>query len=236
MWGAPGTLLAALAMSEWTGEPRWQDAARETATALHARRGDDSLWRQDDDYRGLGTLHGAAGNTLALLRLEPDDVLAAETAAVLERHAFREDGLANWPGSPRPQLARPRDGRICLQWCTGAPGVLAGAWEYLDEELLLAGAELIRQAGAHRDEKGHGLCHGTSGNGFALLKAFARTGDECWLERARRFAVHALGQAERLRAANGRRRYSLWTGDVGTALFAAACLDLDARYPILDVV
>jgi lantibiotic modifying enzyme len=236
MWGAPGTLLAALAMSEWTGEPRWQDAARETATALHARRGDDSLWRQDDDYRGLGTLHGAAGNTLALLRLEPDDVLAAETAAVLERHAFREDGLANWPGSPRPQLARPRDGRICLQWCPGAPGVLAGAWEYLDEELLLAGAELIRQAGAHRDEKGHGLCHGTSGNGFALLKAFARTGDECWLERARRFAVHALGQAERLRAANGRRRYSLWTGDVGTALFAAACLDLDARYPILDVV
>ena len=56
------------------------------------------------------------------------------------------------------------------------------------------------------------------------------------LERARRFAVHALGQAERLRAANGRGRYSLWTGDVGTALFAAACLDVDARYPILEFV
>jgi len=27
-----------------------------------------------------------------------------------------------------------------------------------------------------------------------------------------------------------------WTGDVGTALFAAACLDGDARYPILDVL
>ncbi len=27
-----------------------------------------------------------------------------------------------------------------------------------------------------------------------------------------------------------------WTGDVGTALFAAACLDADARYPIIDVV
>jgi hypothetical protein len=26
------------------------------------------------------------------------------------------------------------------------------------------------------------------------------------------------------------------TGDVGTALFAAACLDIDARYPILDIV
>jgi len=230
-WGAPGTLLAALALGEWTGEPRWEEAARETATALRARRGDDGLWRQDDDYRGLGTLHGAAGNTLALLRLEPDDALAAETADVLARTAFREEGLANWPGSPRAELARPRDGLICLQWCTGAPGVLAGAWEYLDEELLLAGAELIWQAGAHGDEKGHGLCHGTSGNGFALLKAFARTGDERWLDRARRFAVHALGQVDRLRG-----RYSLWTGDVGTALFAAACLDADARYPIIDVI
>ena len=235
MWGAPGTLLAALAMAEWTGEPRWQEAAHETAAALRARRGEDGLWRQDDDYRGLGTLHGAAGNTLALLRLEPDDALAADTAGVLARTAFREDGLANWPGSPRPQLVDAR-GRIRLQWCTGAPGVVAGAWEYLDEELVLAAAELIWEAGAHGDEKGHGLCHGTSGNGFGLLKAFARTGDERWLERARRFAVHALRQAERLRAANGHGRYSLWTGDVGTALFAAACLDADARYPIVDVV
>ena len=235
-WGAPGTLLAALAMGERTGEPRWQEAARETATALHARRGEDGLWRQDDDYRGLSTLHGVAGNTLALLRFEPDAAVATESASVLSRHAFREDGLANWPGSPRPQLARPRDGRICLQWCTGAPGVVGGAWEYLDEDLLLAGAELIWRAGAHGDEKGHGLCHGTSGNGFALLKAFARTGDERWLERARRFAVHALAQAERIAAANGRRRYSLCNGDVGTALFAAACLDADPRFPIVDVM
>ena len=235
MWGAPGTLLVALAMGEWTGEPRWEAAGRETAAALRERRGEDGLWRQDDDYRGLGTVHGAAGNTQVLLRLSPDDALAAETAAVLARTAFREDGLANWPGSPRPQLARPRDGHICLQWCTGAPGIVAGACDYLDEQLLLAGAELVWRAGAHGDEKGHGICHGTSGNGFALLKAFARTGDERWLDRARRFAVHALGQAERLGAANGRRRYSLWTGDVGTALFAAACLDGDARYPIFDV-
>jgi hypothetical protein len=235
MWGAPGTLLAALAMRDWTGEPRWEEAARETAAALCKRRGDDGLWRQDDDYRGLGTVHGAAGNTLVLLRLDPGDALAAETAAVLDRTAFRDGNLANWPGSPRPHLAG-TDGHIRLQWCTGAPGVVAGACEYLDEELLLAGAELIWRAGAHGDEKGHGICHGTSGNGFALLKAFARTGDERWLERARRFAVHALGQAERLAAANGSRRYSLFTGDVGTALFAAACLDLDVRYPILEIV
>jgi lanthionine synthetase-like protein len=235
-WGAPGTLLAALAMGEWTGEDRWDEAARESAMVLRERRGGDGLWRQDDDYRGLSTLHGVAGNTLALLRFEPDAAVASESAAVLSRHAFREDSLANWPGTPRAQLPRPRDGRICLQWCTGAPGVVAGAWEYLDEDLLLAGAELIWRAGAHQDEKGHGLCHGTSGNGFALLKAFARTGGEHWLERARRFAVHALAQADRIAAANGHRRYSLFNGDIGTALFAAACLDADPRFPIVDVM
>jgi hypothetical protein len=42
-WGAPGTLLAAVALREWTGDRRWEEAARETATALRARRGDDGL-------------------------------------------------------------------------------------------------------------------------------------------------------------------------------------------------
>ena len=221
-WGIPGTLLVALALG-------WTETARESAAVLRGRRGEDFLWRQDDDYRGLGTLHGAAGNTLALLRVEPDETLAAETAAVLARYAAREDGLANWPGAPTRKPER-------LQWCTGAPGILAGAWDYLDEELVLEGAELIWRAGARDDEKGHGLCHGTSGNGFGLLKAFARTGDERWLDRARRFAMHALAQADRIAAANGRRRYSLFTGDVGTALFAAACLEGDPRFPIIDVL
>jgi len=222
MWGIPGALLVL------AGEPEWADTSRELAAELRGRRGEDGLWRQDDDYRGLGTLHGAAGNTLALRRVESGES-TAETAAVLVQHAVREDGLANWPGAPGRPVER-------LQWCTGAPGILAGACDYLDEELLLAGAELIWKAGARGDEKGHGLCHGTSSNGFALLKAFARTEDELWLDRARRFAVHALAQADRLAVANGRRRYSLFTGDPGTALFAAACLDADARFPILDAL
>jgi hypothetical protein len=235
MWGAPGTLLAALALRDWTGEPRWNQAAQESAAALRARRGEDGLWRQDDDYRGLGVVHGAVGNTLVLLRLEPDEALAADTAALLARTAFREDGLANWPGSPRPQLTG-RDGETRLQWCTGAPGIVCGARSFLDEELLLAGAELTWRAGPHGREKGAGICHGTAGNGYALLAAFEQTGDDVWLERARRFVVHALGQVERLRAERGRGRYSLWTGDVGVALFAADCLAGRYAYPIVEAL
>ena len=116
-----------------------------------------------------------------------------------------------------------------MQWCDGAPGVITCAGAYLDEDLLLAAAELAWRAGPSGEEKGASLCHGTAGTGWAFLKAFGRTQDELWLERARRFAVHALEQARRRP-----RRYSLWTGDLGVALFAADCIEACTAYPVLE--
>jgi hypothetical protein len=123
------------------------------------------------------------------------------------------------------------DGQIRLQWCAGAPGIVTAAWDYLDEDLLLAGAELIWRAGPHGDEKGPCICHGTAGNGYAFLKAFARTEDERWLERARRFAMHALEQVERMPS-----RYSLFTGDLGVALYAADCIEARTAHPVMEYV
>jgi lantibiotic modifying enzyme len=159
--------------------------------------------------------------------------LERETAAILAREPIAENALVTWPAVAGRGLVS-KDGSIRLQWCHGAPGIVATAAPYLDEELLSAGAELIWRAGAHREEKGPGICHGTAGNGFALLKTFERTGDERWLERARRFAVHALGQVERTRDEVGHGRYSLFTGDPGVALFASACVDGEASFPVLD--
>ena len=215
MWGTPGTLVAAAAMG-------WDDLARESAEALASRREEDGLWTQrlwGTSFRGIGAVHGLAGNARALLHVDDprNEALRADSAAALARVATRDGGLANWSSEGK------------LQWCASAPGVVSAARDYLDEELLLAGAELVWQAGAPGAEKGHGICHGTSGNGFALLAAFERTLDELWLDRARRFAVHALAQAAAMPA-----RHSLFTGGVGTALFAAACLEVDARFPVLE--
>ena len=215
MWGTPGTLVAALAMG-------WDDLGRESADALASRRGADGLWTQriwGASFNGVGTVHGLAGNVRALLQVDDprNESLRAESAIALAGAATREAGLANWSDEGK------------LQWCAGAPGIVSAARDYLHEGLLLAGAELVWRAGPPGEEKGHGICHGTSGNGFALLAAFERTQDELWLERARRFAVHALAQAARMPG-----RYSLFTGGPGTALFAAACLDADARYPVLE--
>jgi len=238
MWGTAGTMVAAHAMHEWTGEERWAQAWDESAAALLARRADDGVWTQQifgSTSRYIGPAHGLVGNVHVLLERggELNKSLERETEAVLMGEAVVEDGLANWPPDVGGEL-RGRHGAIRVQWCHGAPGIVASSAGFLDEELLLAGAELTWRAGAHGPEKGPGLCHGTAGNGYALLKAFARTGDERWLDRARRFAVHALGQVERSRAEHGRGRYSLFTGDVGAALFAAACLDADARFPVLE--
>lgn len=240
MWGSPGTLLAAGLMHEWTGEQRWADAWQESARILLDARDADGLWTQHlygGEVRSLGAPHGLVGNVGALLRGplagERRTELVDGTVALLERFAIREGDLVSWPGAAGAGIAW-RDGEIRLQWCGGAPGVAIAAGGYLPDELLLGAASTVWAAGPHGLEKGPGICHGTAGNGYALLRAFARTGDESWLERARRFAVHALEQVERLRASRGRGRYALWTGDVGVALFAADCLEGRAEYPLLE--
>jgi lantibiotic modifying enzyme len=237
MWGAPGTMLAAAELHRRTGEKRWAEAWRESAQNLLESREADGVWTNrlyGELRRSLTPPHGVVGNVHALLAggelldATRRETLQTETNELLRRTAVVENGLASWPSQAHGSLVGP-DGEIRLQWCAGAPGIVIAAASYLDEDLLLAGSELVWQAGAHGEEKGPSICHGTAGNGYTLLRTFERTGDERWLERARRFAMHALEQVERRE-----NRYALWTGDVGVALFASDCLDARAAYPILE--
>jgi lantibiotic modifying enzyme len=224
MYGAPGSLLAAEAMLAWTREQRWDEAWREAASVVEVARDADGLWTSrlaGHDVRYLGPAHGFAGNARALAnRGRPvgvDDVLA--------RFALREDGLANWPLDEDPP------DEIRVQWCHGAPGIVATLGDVMDEELAIAGGELSWRAGPLA--KGYGLCHGTAGNAYAFLVLHSRTGDEVWLDRARAFAMHVIGQVERERAKLGRGRYSLFTGDIGVALFLRHLLDGTDRFPTM---
>jgi hypothetical protein len=227
MWGSPGQLVIADAMFARTGEPRWAAAADALSRHLLSRRDDDGFWTQDlygKRERNLGPVHGFTGVVGALGPRLP----VAEVTAALAATAIREDGYVNWPPGVFGPMAN-RYGEVRVQWCHGAPGMIAAtAGLERDEQLdalLLAGGELTWAVGPLR--KGAGLCHGTAGNGLALLWLFARTGDERWLERARRFAMHAAAQVAAAREEFGHGRYSLWTGDLGTALFLARCLSGD---------
>jgi Lanthionine synthetase C-like protein len=219
MWGSPGTILVGRELGLDVGA---------SVDWLRGRRDDEGLWTQDlngQRSRCLGPAHGFAGCMLAL------GGTADAVTETLAPFAVEADGLVNWlPYADMQSLVAHRDGQIRTQWCHGAPGIVATLAPLLDVEVGAAGGELTWAAGPLR--KGPGLCHGTAGNGYAFLALFERTGDERWLERARAFAMHALCQVERNRSTDGRGRYTLWTGDPGTALYLADCIDGEGRVPL----
>jgi len=155
-------------------------------------------------------------------------------ADTIARSATQDGGAVNW----RSELIVPegRKARYLMQFCHGAPGFVICLAHFPGRELdalLLAAGEAIWTAGPLA--KGPGLCHGTAGNAYAFLVLHSRTQDPRWLQRARAFAMHAVAQAEADATQHGQLRYSLWTGDLGVAVFLWDCIHAQARYPTLDV-
>jgi hypothetical protein len=249
-WGIAGSMLAALFLYERTGHARWIDAYRAGCDALWTRWEYDAqfechLW-SDDLYghrdKQLGALHGFAGivhalwRGSALLTRERRGELLERAHRALQATALRDGALVNWP-LVAGATTRPGADVLRLQHCVGAPGMI-NAFARLPNEphtdaLLLGAGELVWRAGPL--VKLPSLCHGAPGSGYAMLKLFARSGDERWLARARRFAMHAIDQAERAKALYGQRKYSLWTGDLGLAIFLLDCIHATDAMPMLEV-
>ncbi|MEN9626909.1 MAG: hypothetical protein RJA10_135, partial [Pseudomonadota bacterium] len=250
--GAAGTVRAAWHLAQATQQPRWQALVRDNLQALWAgwhfdERAGCHLWTQQlhgSTVQYFGAGHGWAGNVGALLQalaLLGDDrrsALVERCSEMLARTASRDGDSANWRGG----TYLPRSGKVdlLLQWCHGAPGFITalnalpvGQAPVVDELLLAAGRAVWR---AGPLAKGQGLCHGTAGNGEALLALYRRTGDGRWLERARAFAMHALLQARQMAQLHGQGRPTLWTGDLGLAVFLWQCIEGRAGMPILDFV
>ena len=242
--GAPGAMLAALDVYEATRTQRWRELWQRCAEVVWDQFGVDPelgcrIWiqyRHGRLLRSVGAGHGFASNVRSLLRgtrlLDAARVAELECAAsdTTRRLAVQKNGLVNWPTAADVYWAEQFPMRV--QWCHGAPGMLTGVWslpreERLDE-LLLGAGELVWRAGPLR--KGPGLCHGTAGNGFAFLALYARFGDEYWLDRSHAFAAHAIDQLD-----STAPRHSLWTGDIGVALYLSACLDGFAGIPSFDI-
>ena len=155
-------------------------------------------------------------------------------AATLAANVQRSEAGANWPPVAESETSRP----YLVQYCHGAPGMVAA---FADARiagpdtvpLLEAGGHLTWRAGPLA--KGSNLCHGTGGNGYAFLKLAALTGEPVWTEYARVFAMTAIDQYHAAKAEYGRGRYTLWTGDLGLAVYLHECLRGSARFPTVDV-
>jgi hypothetical protein len=246
MWGLPGSMIASVHMAAMTGEARWRELfARQAGRLLDDLQETEEgpLWTQDlygREQRYLGPVHEYAGNMIALMRgwaWLDDEQRARISAAVpttLAANAWRSDLGASWHAVVAGRETPPW---LC-QHCHGAPGMVTSFADALFtspelEELLLEGGRFTWAAGALA--KGSNLCHGTGGNGYALLKLYRRTNDSIWLERARAFAMTAIAQYREARERYGRGRYSLWTGDIGLAVYLRDCLAVEPRFPTIDV-
>lgn len=249
MWGAPGTLLAALLLHRWTREPRWAELYVLTARRLWSQLRWSpeyrcSYWSQElygHHLASLGGVHGFVATAAPIIKgrhlLDPSEREAWEHCIVdtVRNTAQREGYQANWRPDLYPPGGSTRPQKRLLQFCHGAPGFvvcLADLPMSELDDLLIAGGEAIWDAGPLR--KGSNLCHGTGGNGYALLKLYGRTGDERWLARARAFAMHGIAQTEAHARQYGRMRYSLWTGDLGFAIYLRDCIRGAGTFPTLD--
>jgi hypothetical protein len=251
MWGSPGTLLAALFLHQRSGDARWATLFRDTAAKLWSQlqwsAEHQCAYRAQDLYGRRSTyldaVHGFVATASPLIRgrrlLDAQAWSDWQQCIVntVQRTATWEGenpAMANW----RPVLDTPtgQTQRLLMQFCHGAPGFvicLADMPGAVLDPLLAAAGEATWAAGPLI--KGANLCHGTGGNGYALLKLFQRSGDARWLERARAFAMHGIAQMEADALQHGQLRYSLWTGDPGFAIYLWDCLRGSAAFPTLDV-
>jgi hypothetical protein len=247
MWGSPGTLLAALFLHERSGgDTRWSDLFVQTAATLRSQllwsdAHQCHYWTQElHDARlcsYLDGVHGFVATACVLIQgrhlLPEADWLEWERCIVqtIVNTVTQEEGMANW----RAQLlSEPQ--RMLMQFCHGAPGFVICLAQLpsraLDPMLQQAG-EAIWAAGPLA--KGANLCHGTGGNGYAFLALYQRTGDSLWLDRARAFAMHGMAQMNADWATYGQGQYSLWTGDLGFAIYLWDCIIGRPKFPTLEV-
>jgi hypothetical protein len=244
MWGLPGSMLACIHMSEMTGEAPWRTTFEAQTKRLLEDLQESSgapIWTQDlygAQRQYLGPVHGFAGNMIPLMRgwhwlTEGQRARITDVAQrTVSAHAHRSDFGISWRAAV--------DGKnLYCQHCHGAAGMVT---TFADapfrspefEELLIGGGKLTWEAGPLA--KGSNLCHGTGGNGYAFLKLHRRTGDAVWLERAQAFATTAVAQCRETRDQLGRGRYSLWTGDIGLAVYLWHCLTLAPAFPTVDAL
>ena len=250
--GQSGMMHAALALYRKTDKNYWKDLYIKGAKSLIDN------WKQDKDTEQwlwqsqvfgpkrhyYGACHGITGNANILLQgadLLPDgytEMIVNRTVDTLIISVKRKNNLANWTLHTKPDIDK-----LLVQWCHGAAGIVTAMSrtpsinshksKQLDE-LLNETGELVWQAGPLT--KGSGICHGTSGNGYAFLYLYRRTGNSVWLDRARKFAMHSIEQCQKARLRYGQGWFTLWTGDAGLAIYLYHCMHPEkAAIPGLDL-
>lgn len=233
------------------------------------------VWH-DEPY--MGAAHGLMGilfvmlHDARLVQQHGEDIRAS--LAYIASHEANAPGCSSAgghyptrasvaPPDPRVDDGEGRSpGKTLVHWCHGAPGAVflwCKAYEVFRDPEYLALAqragEVVWQLGLLR--KGHGLCHGISGNAYALLAVHRATalavangcaasgngnggGDPRWLHRARQFAAFTHSAEGRSVYDTPDRPLSLFEGRAGLLCLLADLIADDggsagARFPAFEL-
>ena len=166
----------------------------------------------------LGLAHGLSGPVLAVSEAEAVDAgataLGRELASALALQLSHRS-VESWTISPQ----------LAFSWCNGSAGAalaLAVCARHTGDDRVREGAlELGRHAAGYAGANAS-LCCGAAGVGYVLLYLNSLSGDDAWLDAARRMAERAQAQASPTRA----HAHSLHKGALGAELLAE-----DVRHP-----
>jgi lantibiotic modifying enzyme len=194
----------------------------------------------------LGAAHGVVGILQTLLSIQPNELesvnqnLNVSVRDLIRQTIDRLDELCFPSGNLQSSLGSPRDKLV--HWCHGAPGYVmlltkaSGVFQdsaYLERAKTI-GDNVLMQRGLLR--KGVGLCHGISGNAYALLSIGRATHDPIWIERAKLFAHFALDHFQELEMVPD-RPYSLFEGGCAlAALLLDLCIPEESAFPLYELI
>ena len=213
-------------MLDRTGDPRWADALEpagrrrvEQAGSRTSGAGYRTSGRSCSTAPSRSTSArrtGSPATSLALAGAAAAAGAGAAGRAGAARRCARPRRLAvrstatsptgsRWPAS-RWTAAPTVSGRIRTQWCHGAPGHGGDAGVRSPRTMTQYTAAAGRRrradvAGRPAGVRGRASATAPPATAWRSWRCTERTGDQLWLERARRFAMHCIEQVEAGRAA-----------------------------------
>ncbi|WVQ67897.1 uncharacterized protein L199_006102 [Kwoniella botswanensis] len=207
-----------------------QSGISTSSSSFTQSHGDPSLLYKWHGKTYLGAAHGISGILTILMRehriFHHGHLLIEGNLSMIERTVdwliCQRDNEGNFPSSLESS-----GGKELVQFCHGNPGLILVLGEGCKlfgkrkndwMEVAVRAGEVVWEKGLLR--KGVGLCHGISGNAFALGALYDLTGDDKWLQRTQAFSSIALnivkGDSDQ-RTSTPDHPYSLYEGMAGLA-------------------
>ncbi|XP_047480852.1 lanC-like protein 2 isoform X1 [Penaeus chinensis] len=198
LYGRAGYLYALLLIQQKIGKAEIDDTLVRSvvsaildsgrALSLKEKRSVPLMYQWHEKHY-IGAAHGIIG--ILFMLLQAKEHLTSAELNELVKPTIDYVAKLQFPSGNLPSSLSNESDRL-IHWCHGAPGAVflfAKAYQVFNErsylEHALKAGESIWERGLLK--KGYGLCHGSSGNGYALLYLYQVTGDSEMLYRAAQF-------------------------------------------------